>query len=126
MIMSPNGRCFEQKSRDFSALRVMRGINYRLWDGGVGERISKSMRADYPDRDTFFVSSAACDAGISERTLGSYLRTDPTLNFVDRLPGGGIATCSKSMQTWRRFRLERDGRKNVKTWQTNFVRDVEV
>src|SRR5262245_8972583 len=104
----------------------MRGINYRLWDGGVGKRISQSMRTDYPDRDTFFVSSAAYDAGISERTLSNYLGTDRTLNFVDRLLGGGIATCSKSMQTWRRLRSERDGRKNGKTWQANFVRDVQV
>src|SRR5215470_15883104 len=104
----------------------MRGIKYRRWSGDIGARISESMRADYPDRDTFFVSSAAYDAGISERTLSNYLGTDPTLNFVDQLPGGGIATCSKSMQTWRLLRSERDGRKNVKTWQANFVREVQV
>jgi len=84
------------------------------------------MRADYPDRDTFFVSSAAYDAGISERTLRNYLRTDPTLDFVDRLPGGAIATCSESMQAWGRSRRERDGRRNIKTWQTNFARDVHI
>src|SRR5262249_12271426 len=104
----------------------MRGINYRIWGGEVGECISESMRVDYPDRDTFFVSSAAYDAGISERTLRNYLRTDPTLDFIDRLPGGGIATCSRSMQAWGQSRSERDGRKNVRTWETNFVRDVQV
>jgi hypothetical protein len=104
----------------------MRGINYRLWSGDVGKCISESMRVDYPHRDTFFVSSAAYDAGISEKTLRNYLRTDPTLNFVDRLPGGAIATCSESMQAWGQSRRERDGRKNVKTWQTNFTREVQV
>src|SRR5262249_42948829 len=105
---------------------VMRGINYKRWCGEVGERITQSMRVDYPDRDTFFVSSAAYDAGISERTLRNYLRSDPSLNFVDRLPGGGIATCSKSMQSWGQSRSERDKRKNVRSWEVNFVRDVHV
>jgi len=74
-------------------------INYRLWGGEVGKRISKSMQSDYPNRDTFFVSSAAYDAGVSEGTLRNYLRANlRSLNFVDRLPGGGIATCSRSMR----------------------------
>ena len=101
-------------------------ITYKRWGGDVGLRITETMRTAYPDRDTFFVSSAAYDAGISERTLRDYLRTDSTVDFVDRLPGGGIATCSQSMSAWGVSRRKNDGRKNVKTWENNFVRDVQV
>src|SRR5262249_50902051 len=126
MIMCVNRRVLSKKARISGTYRVMRGINYKRWSSEIGERISRSMRVDYPNRDTFFVSSAAYDAGISERTLRNYLRTDPRLDFVDRLPGGGIATCSASMQAWGQSRSERDGRKNVKTWQANFARDVRI
>ena len=102
-------------------------INYRLWGGEVGKRISKSMQSDYPNRDTFFVSSAAYDAGVSEGTLRNYLRANlRSLNFVDRLPGGGIATCSRSMRAWSAVREENDGRKKMGTWRANFVRDVHL
>jgi hypothetical protein len=104
----------------------MRGINYKLWNGDVGQRITETLRNDYPDRDTFFVSSAAYDAGISERTLRNYLRVDSTLEFIDRLPGGSIATCSQSMRAWGESRTERDGRKKLTTWESNFARDVRV
>src|SRR5262245_49678168 len=101
-------------------------ITYKRWGGDVGLRITETMRTAYPDRDTFFVSSAAYDAGISERTLRDYLRTDPTVDFVDRLPGGGIATCSQSMRAWGQWHAEHDARKNLATWKNNFVRDVQV
>src|SRR3990172_7998623 len=102
-------------------------ITYRRRDGEIGERISKSMRFNYPNRDTFFVGSAAYDGGVSERTLRNYLGRDlPSLDFVDRLPCGGIATCSQSMRAWNAFRKVNDGRKKEGTWRTNFVRDMHV
>ena len=111
----------------FHGLTRMGIVNYRLWGGEAGKRISESMQTDYPNRDTFFVSSAAYDGGVSERTLRNYLAANPlSLNFVDRLPYGGIATCSRSMRAWSAVRVENDGRKKVGTWRANFVRDVNL
>ncbi len=60
-----------------------------------------AMRKRYPDCDTFFVSSAAYDAGISERTLRNYQSIDDTLDFIKCFPDdGGIATYTQSMQAW--------------------------
>src|SRR5262249_18611130 len=126
MLLFFNPSHLKQKSQDFRSLRIMGYITYKRWTGDVGQRITETMRTAYPDGDTFFVSSGAYDAGVSERTLRSYLRTDPTLHFVDRLPGGGIATCSQSMSAWGISHRKNDGRKDVNTWENNFVRDVQV
>lgn len=87
------------------------------------------MRGQYPGHDTFFVSSAACDAGLSKRTIQNYIYSgNSDFSFINlrepEVPDGGIATCQSSMQACGAKRRENDGRKNLETWKTNFRQHV--
>ena len=64
------------------------------------------MRERNPGCDTFFTSSAACDGGISEKTLRNLQSVDSTLGFIKCSPDGRIATCAQSMQAWAQHRRE--------------------
>lgn len=98
------------------------GMKYKVLPQDVIEGFDRSLRAEYPDRDVFFVGSAAALGRVSEATFRNYLRNDPTLGFIDKLPGGQVATCSQSLQAWRQYHETSDGRKNVKTWEANCIR----
>jgi len=64
------------------------------------------MREHHLGCDTFFTSSAAFDAGISEKTLRNLQSVDATLVFIRCFPDGGIATCVQSMQEWSQQRQD--------------------
>jgi len=114
--MQPN---LAHKSQDFKDLQ---GWGLSLTEGGTARSENASV-----NQCGSTTRIAAYDGGVSERTLRNYLGRDlPSLDFVDRLPCGGIATCSQSMRAWNAFRKVNDGRKKEGTWRTNFVRDMHV
>src|SRR5262245_40834361 len=99
---------------------------YRAWGWEQVERHDRYLSERLPDCDTFFASSIAIQAALNERTFRNYLGTDPTLQFVGRVESGEIGTHTNSIHTWRQSRSHNDARMNVTTWQTNFIRDVQV
>jgi hypothetical protein len=98
--------------------------HYKRWPDDQIARHDAYLGERFPDCDTFFVSSMAAQAGLNERTFRNYLRTDPTLNFVRRLESGEKGTHSDSIHAWAEQR--NNSRRQLPTWQTNFVREVHV
>jgi len=65
------------------------------------------MKIRYPGFDVFFPDSAAAILNISRRTFQNMLSSDPNLGFVGFVEGGGIATCTASMQACKAKRPDR-------------------
>jgi hypothetical protein len=100
---------------------------YKLWNDEEILVWDDVMRQRYLDSNTFFPSSIAAVYGMGEKALMNCLRTDSSFGFIhaerdDNEKLKAVATHSTSVAAHAMQRRENDGRRDLATWETNFVR----